>query len=511
MASRHGHDIKDQANFQVRAAPAASAKHASRGHYSVPGELCMTHSHHYHRHAIAPCLAVLLLLATFLLSALAACGSSSSKAVNQVKMVRHSRTVALQGGGQATVSCAPGEYLTSGGYVYLTNLADPAGIQENILASYPSDSQGTYSATPTAWTAKVVAIAGGQGLSVFANCLQAPFPVTVQAVFNGPGISPVYASCPLNTVRTGGGFQASTAGRVSSVPDIGDFNHKYLRWGVGGYSDGTYEAYAVCLSSDRLVQAPDVYGIPVHFPICEQGICVDSQQHDVLATCPQGQLLVGGGAHGVILDVDPVYESGQTSLYGNTTSADVSTWLVQVRLYRARQNKVFGNADYGEVEVDVVCLSVAKTPINVLPLPSFTPTPFQVIKSPVPTNVPTAPTAAIHFGVSPKSFSYTCQSLNDRPPAETVTLNNTTSKRSVAWQATITDDSAGTQTPWATVAPSSGTAHAGQIASLTLAPVAGLCSSLPNFGQTFHATVTLPNGGGGPFTISYEVKPPVIG
>jgi hypothetical protein len=165
------------------------------------------------------------------------------------------------------------------------------------------------------------------------------------------------------------------------------------------------------------------------------------------------------------------------------------------------------DSDYASVDVDAVCLSVTKALVNVLP--TFTSTPFKVVTSPVPSPIITP--SAIHFGVNPMSFSYTCQNLNDRPPAESVTLNTTPSNRGVAWRATIAEIAPAAQTPWAVASPSDGTVSAGQSATLTLTPVAGLCSSLPNLGQTFHATVSLPNGDGGPFTIAYEVKPPVIG
>jgi hypothetical protein len=204
-----------------------------------------------------------------------------------------------------SASCPSDEPMLSGGYA----LQADAGY---IVSNYP--------VTASTWT--VTAHNEGNGgaggpvtLAVYADCLEANFPVTTHVVQAAPSVPAdgnphtVSASCPAGTTLTGGGFQGSN-GNSSSQPSGATWSAQ-LSVQVG--STAAPKVFAICASGQLAAGATPSATAPV----------TSATPADVTTACPAGQLVVGGG-----------YSEGDY-LGGADTSAgtaDFSQWHVQAAI-----------------------------------------------------------------------------------------------------------------------------------------------------------------------------------
>jgi hypothetical protein len=90
----------------------------------------------------------------------------------------------------------------------------------------------------------------------------------------------------------------------------------------------------------------------------------------------------------------------------------------------------------------------------------------------------TGPQAVNNLQVGPQTtFQQGCNSASDTPAALQLTLDNSQSTVSVAWQANTTDTDPQGNT-WASASPASGTVLAGQTATLAITPGSALCGDM---------------------------------
>jgi hypothetical protein len=229
--------------------------------------------------------------------------------IPQATMLRVAHTITIAAGvtnGAVTVSCPSGTQLLSGGYAALP--------LQYATADYPSG--------PGSWTAASAYLTPfPRPLTVYADCLQANFPVAPQvarsAVTSIPGLSTrsVAATCPAGTTLTGGGYLGSNRpGNI--VPTTVASQPAGNGWQVTAREDsssgsGTEEAFAICTNSNLSAAA----GVPASQTVTYGSGSLVAPQ----ATCASG-LLVGGG-----------YGSGGDVVYGDQEVSSFGSWEVQVR------------------------------------------------------------------------------------------------------------------------------------------------------------------------------------
>jgi hypothetical protein len=201
----------------------------------------------------------------------------------------------------ATANCPSGTTLLSGGYELSGGTdADIAQILDNRPA------------TASSWTAAAGSVVGGPFiLTVYANCLQAPFAVVTQ-IISAPVDVPVdgqyhdaSAACPGDAQVSGGGF-TSAEGVASgpqvnaSLPLIGVGTSPHARaWDIQilRTQDPTPSTvYAVCVISPQMSEASVT---------ARQAVSPTSGPLTV--QCASGQLLIGGG---FAMDTDGANVSG---------------------------------------------------------------------------------------------------------------------------------------------------------------------------------------------------------
>jgi hypothetical protein len=116
------------------------------------------------------------------------------------------------------------------------------------------------------------------------------------------------------------------------------------------------------------------------------------------------------------------------------------------------------------------------TVVPVAPTPAFTPTPVPVVK----------------FAVTPRQYAQDCNTQL-QPNPQTITLDNTSSTRDVAWSVAMRESvGVSAQAPWAKPSQTQGVIPAGQMAQITLTTSEVDCLVVRNNGaRDFHADFTL--------------------
>jgi hypothetical protein len=220
----------------------------------------------------------------------------------RVRIVQQS--VDLASNSSVTASCRMDEELLGGGYVN--------GAHTAIHASYPS--------SPSSWT--VLADQGTHAtLTTYAICLRASFRVDEQIITATALAGTLTATCPPNTVLTGGGFRSMPATVVRSEPafDITSSIGTPIGWEIDeAPARGQflyYEAYAMC-AVQHLVQSSAYF---VTSPNQAQG---DTQ---ITTGCTPGSILTGGGFD--IVSSSEAAASGSV-VYQSAPSADGMQWVV---------------------------------------------------------------------------------------------------------------------------------------------------------------------------------------
>ncbi|HEY7780943.1 MAG TPA: hypothetical protein VIC85_12090 [Ktedonobacterales bacterium] len=177
-----------------------------------------------------------------------------------------------------TTTCPNGEPVISGGYT----VDDPLAY---VSSSYPSGA--------SAWT--ITAHDEGQDggshpvtVTAYADCLQANFAATIQNVTSTPNIAAgnsqtVTVSCPQGTSATGGGYRGSYTGPLS-IPS-GNGWQAALRVQTGNTAQPV--VFAMC-AANHVAAASTPSAAKTFKPGDTNG--------EITVACPQGQLLVGGGA-----------------------------------------------------------------------------------------------------------------------------------------------------------------------------------------------------------------------
>jgi hypothetical protein len=181
-------------------------------------------------------------------------------------------TMRVQTGKTTSVSasCQQGEQMLGGDFA-ASNLFEYAAY---IEASYPANA--------TTWSATASAPASYFDLEVAAYCLSAATPVGVQ-VIQADGTSASTAVCPQDMVLLSGGFQSAQPVGVSRPQGNG--------W-MAASSGVNVQAYALCAASHvargRVVTATFNAHSTTHNYAPSGGS----------ASCPAGQLAIGGGFEG---------------------------------------------------------------------------------------------------------------------------------------------------------------------------------------------------------------------
>jgi hypothetical protein len=308
-----------------------------------------------------------------------ACGTTGQLSPD-VTMITHLNTANLEPNTPSpvtvTASCGQGETLVSGGYYLVVDLNAP--VQDVIRASFPSDAQGSFSTSPTAWTVQAdTSLAGG--VTAQADCITATFPVSVQAVAQ-PGQGAATSStalCPPNSAVTGGGFLASDTRIRQSAP-----SQNGTSW-TASYSpvpDSVLQpitAYAVCLLSAHLIAAPSASTVvtipsdPNPGPCRPQTIdgisatfCDASSQAGGQVACGSGQIEVGGGFGNIAgrfySDLPPGVSQSSPDIEGFLLYQDdwppASSWRVSVQTSQSLLQGKAGSA--GSVTIYGACLSI---------------------------------------------------------------------------------------------------------------------------------------------------------
>ncbi|GAA1360085.1 hypothetical protein [Catellatospora chokoriensis] len=298
------------------------------------------------------------------LAALAASVLAASPARAEVGRVSVHTEAAEFGPGAApqqfTVACAPEEQLVSGGYAGV----DP---QLRIVASHPSDGQGTPvadGAAPRAWTVGVVNAAQAvRTLSVSVTCLVGGD--STAGVYAGTQSDPsdpsVEVVCPQGTVRTGGGYWAVWYARLGAARVDGSHPAGTRGWAVDltvpanlpARSSAT--ALVVCHTGPVVAVAtePTEFDLQQASPVCVVGaaanVCVVPQSGSGGARCPAGMVLTGGGYR--IVSGGPL--TGQAAVVDGPASA--GGWTVSLTGTTAQGTRV-------RVRVEPVCLGSVVRP-----------------------------------------------------------------------------------------------------------------------------------------------------
>lgn len=203
-------------------------------------------------------------------------GSTTSRQASVVAVFSNAVTVASDSSGQASASCANGQPLLGGGF--MSRFTTGGGNNGTApFDSYPSAS-GT-------WTVSVATLADAVQLTAVAVCLQANVPVTTQVTQTSNAGPDTTVACPAGAVLTGGGFRSGGGTNVASQPS-GNGWKVSTAIPFGGSASPT--AFAVCATSGLSAQATQSQSKTVtNGTVASNG-----------ASCPSGQLPVGGGYNG---------------------------------------------------------------------------------------------------------------------------------------------------------------------------------------------------------------------
>jgi hypothetical protein len=300
--------------------------------------------------AVSAFLLVLALLGTLL--GMSGCNLTTTVPSNgqTVKVVQHLAQMKVASGQTvaATVSCDPGETLVSGGY-YSTQIVP--GLAAVVLDSYPSDGSGTAPSSQgqaeTAWTVRATNPTSAQmAYFISANCLKG-IPIKTGVWFasfvqKDPNHNDSFVSAACTdsheSVLTGGGFQSALNGLVS--PQWGVVHaypseekgiaHKLWHLGVFGASGAIYAVCAQGIFAEPLVDAQDFTSQLIK---------------DVSVTCPEDEVLVGGGF------LQPGAKGAGDAIIIDTTGIpDLTAWHAGYK------------SDYGaNLEVDGICVQAQST------------------------------------------------------------------------------------------------------------------------------------------------------
>jgi hypothetical protein len=175
-----------------------------------------------------------------------------------------------------TATCPTGATLVSGGY---TLQMGSTSQLITISADYPSASN--------AWTATELnpQSGGNVTLTAFADCAQATTAIAATLVTaNSDGNGNATAACATGQSLTGGGFNQAPNGAnviAASYPVANAWQTSQ----PGSVQHNTYTAYAICATSDLASASLAMAGATVS----------NNTSGSAAATCPGGQILVGGG------------------------------------------------------------------------------------------------------------------------------------------------------------------------------------------------------------------------
>jgi hypothetical protein len=117
----------------------------------------------------------------------------------------------------------------------------------------------------------------------------------------------------------------------------------------------------------------------------------------------------------------------------------------------------------------------------------------------------------VNFAIKPTQYPptgpYNCN--QGTPPAVAITLDNTGSNVDVGWTLKMRETlNNPTNTPWASTSQSSGTIAVGKTASVTITPNPNSCPASGSE-MTYHADISLTNGGSGTYTFAYSMINPI--
>lgn len=202
--------------------------------------------------------------------------TANSRQASVVAVSSSAVTVASNSTGQASASCANGQPMLGGGFISrFTTGGGNDGTPP--VDSYPS-SGGT-------WSVSVETLASSVQLTAVAACLQANFSVSTQVAQASNGGPDTTIACPASSVLTGGGFRSGGGTNVASQPNGNGWK---VSTGIPFGGSATPTAYAVCASSGLKAATTQSQSKTVtNGTITSNG-----------ATCPSGQLPVGGGYNG---------------------------------------------------------------------------------------------------------------------------------------------------------------------------------------------------------------------
>src|SRR5262245_18879811 len=273
-------------------------------------------------------------------------GAATVVRVDQLgRLVVHTSVFVVEPTGQPqlfTTGCDAGEQLVSGGY------ASADGMR--VVFSYPSAADGTPTADgaqPTAWTVGIVnATKTVPRVQVSAACLAGGTSTTRVSsntkIVDQSSLS-LSAACPGGTALTGGGYASQWSPRSGIAAVTGSHPNPDDSWGIDVVLIGistpaavivpnTVTAFAVCV--DGNIQLADVTPTPLTLtpgtPTCtglSAGFavnCVTPFTGNQLVSCPDGQIL-GGGGYQVTDGALP----GPFSVLVNAP-VDKPVWIVQI-------------------------------------------------------------------------------------------------------------------------------------------------------------------------------------
>jgi hypothetical protein len=204
----------------------------------------------------------------------------------------------------ASASCPGAEQLLGGGFSTGRSFVD---------ASYPS--------APGTWTVRLDNTNGvAQTLTAVVVCLRAPFAIgtsiqtAAAAVPLGPPTHAV-AACPAGSVATGGGFDTTLTDRPDGTSVSGAVitsKPTASGWDTANFTaTATSEtAYAVCAGAHVTLAPPATTNLMLAVGATGTGT----------ATCPSGQMLIGGGWDEMV-----GYGSG---ILANDLTTDLARWEV---------------------------------------------------------------------------------------------------------------------------------------------------------------------------------------
>jgi hypothetical protein len=193
----------------------------------------------------------------------------------------------------------------------------------------------------------------GGGVAAYAECLAAPFPLSVQATTATGTTSsarPAYAiqaACPAGTLLTGGGFASDQAlsGGSSGLGVAGSYPGDVAAWSVNGTlnlprfpTSVTVSAYAMCLTAAQLTNKLAVFQPLIIAPAtaptgCGNNPCLADNQVNSMTACPAGELTVGGGFSALAPDYTQTgisFGGEAISLVTDGAAPNGASWVMQV-------------------------------------------------------------------------------------------------------------------------------------------------------------------------------------